>query len=241
MLFTPSRRRESSTVVLMYSGRLSRPVPLLPSKEKPNLVAMTTCSRTGAKALPTSSSFLNGPYTWAVSKKVMPRSTAVRMRAMPSCWLTAGPYAWLSPMQPNPIADTSSRLLPRVRLIIAAPYEFQGVLWSAGPQGVRRSAFSTLELTHAMKQALPVHAKAAHHRREQPPRLRPLGRFGRGHRGRQPAYWQYLPQPGDRLVVSRCGPSSRARLPGQPPGPDHPGAGRDADLRREAAGARAAA
>jgi hypothetical protein len=38
MLSTPSRRSESSTVALMYSGRLSRPVRLLPPKENPNLV-----------------------------------------------------------------------------------------------------------------------------------------------------------------------------------------------------------
>ena len=42
MLSTPSRRRESSTVALMCSGRLSSPVERLPSKENPNLVAMTT-------------------------------------------------------------------------------------------------------------------------------------------------------------------------------------------------------
>ena len=108
-------------------------------------------------------------------KKVMPRSTAARMRAMPSCSLTAGPYAWLSPMQPSPIADTSNPLLPRVRLIIACSLRFQGVLWSAGPRGVRRSAILTLELTRVMKQALPVHAKAAHHSREQPLRPRLVG------------------------------------------------------------------
>jgi hypothetical protein len=45
------------------------------------------------------------------------------------------------------------------------------------------------------------------------------------------AYWQYLPRPGGWLVVSRCGPSSRARVLDQPPGPDHTGAGWDADLR----------
>jgi hypothetical protein len=33
--------------------------------EKPNLVAIATWSRTGASASPTSSSFVNGPYTSA--------------------------------------------------------------------------------------------------------------------------------------------------------------------------------
>src|SRR5438128_537381 len=51
----------------MYSGRLFRP-PL--SKSWPNLVAMTTGSRTGASASPTSSSFANRPYTLAVGLEV---------------------------------------------------------------------------------------------------------------------------------------------------------------------------
>ena len=45
---------------------------------KPNFVAMTTCSRNGARASPSSSSFVNGPYASAVSKSVTPRSTAAR-------------------------------------------------------------------------------------------------------------------------------------------------------------------
>jgi hypothetical protein len=60
MRSTLSRRSESSTVDRICSGRLSSPVELLPSKEKPNLVAITTRLWTGAKALPTSSSLLNG-------------------------------------------------------------------------------------------------------------------------------------------------------------------------------------
>jgi hypothetical protein len=61
MRSTFSRRSESSTVDRMCAGRLSRPVERLPSKENPNLVAITTCSRTGVRALPTSSSLVNGP------------------------------------------------------------------------------------------------------------------------------------------------------------------------------------
>ena len=48
------------------------------SRWKPNLVASTTRSRTGSSASPTSSSFVCGPYTSAVSKRVTPRSTAAR-------------------------------------------------------------------------------------------------------------------------------------------------------------------
>ena len=55
---------------------------LPPSKSNPNFVAITTWSRTGSSASPTSSSFVNGPYTCAVSKKVTPRSTAARVRSI---------------------------------------------------------------------------------------------------------------------------------------------------------------
>ena len=51
------------------------------SRSKPNFVAITTWSRTGSSASPTSSSFVNGPYTCAVSKNVTPRSTAARDQA----------------------------------------------------------------------------------------------------------------------------------------------------------------
>src|SRR5829696_8450004 len=61
MRCTLSRCSESATVARMWSGRLSKPVDWLPSKWNPNLVAMTTWSRTGASALPTNSSFDEGP------------------------------------------------------------------------------------------------------------------------------------------------------------------------------------
>src|SRR2546422_1609297 len=61
-----SRFNEPSTTLLMCSGRLFRPPA---SRSKPNLLAMTTLSRKGASASPTSSSLVNGPYTSAVSKK----------------------------------------------------------------------------------------------------------------------------------------------------------------------------
>ena len=52
------RFRDASTASRMCSGRLlsavEYPVPML----KPNLVAITTCSRTGASASPTTSSFV---------------------------------------------------------------------------------------------------------------------------------------------------------------------------------------
>ena len=82
-----SRLSEASATSLMCSGRLSRPRcwPVCGSRSKPNLVAITTCSRNGARASPTSSSFVNGPYTSAVSKNVTPRSTAARMSEIISC------------------------------------------------------------------------------------------------------------------------------------------------------------
>src|SRR5438105_10518908 len=73
-----SRLSEPSAASLMCSGRLFRALhlgPPLGSGAKPNFVAITTCSRNGARASPTSSSFVYGPYTSAVSKNVTPRST----------------------------------------------------------------------------------------------------------------------------------------------------------------------
>src|ERR1022692_3563131 len=49
-----------------------------------------------------SSSFVNGPYTSAVSKNVTPRSTAARRRVVISCLSLGGPYEKLIPMQPTP-------------------------------------------------------------------------------------------------------------------------------------------
>src|SRR5215213_10413459 len=79
---------------------------------------MTTWSRTGSSASPTSSSLLSGPYTWAVSNKVTPRSTAWRISRIPSSLGGNGGKAWLRPMQPSPIADTPRPLVPSVRLSI---------------------------------------------------------------------------------------------------------------------------
>jgi hypothetical protein len=50
-----SRRRESSTLARRWSGLLFSVFGLLLWMPNPNLVAMTTWSRTGVKALPTSS------------------------------------------------------------------------------------------------------------------------------------------------------------------------------------------
>ena len=52
------RRREPSTARRMWSGRLLRAVGRPSSTPKPNLVAMTTLSRTGASASPTHSSLV---------------------------------------------------------------------------------------------------------------------------------------------------------------------------------------
>ena len=66
----PESLERALATCLMCSGRLSRPTqPGAPSGRSlnPNLVAITNCSRTGARASPTSSSFVNGPYASAVS------------------------------------------------------------------------------------------------------------------------------------------------------------------------------
>src|SRR5262245_40534229 len=75
-----SRRSESSTLERIVSGRLSVPVGVPVESSNPNLVAMTTWSRTGLSASPTSSSLWKGPYTWAVSKKVTPPVETLSLR-----------------------------------------------------------------------------------------------------------------------------------------------------------------
>jgi len=58
---------------------------------KPNLVAITTWFRNGARASPTSSSLVKGPYVSAVSKNVTPLSNAARMSEIAACLSIAGP------------------------------------------------------------------------------------------------------------------------------------------------------
>src|SRR3954454_15518302 len=116
-----SRCRDPSTPERIVSGRLSRPLSRpAPKRSKPNLVAITTWSRTGSSASPTRSSFVNGPYTWAVSKKATPSSTASRISRMPSSFGGNGGNAWLRPMQPRPISETSSPW-PSMRVFISNP------------------------------------------------------------------------------------------------------------------------
>src|SRR6185369_6485906 len=94
----------------------------------PNFVAITTCPLSGASASPTSSSFVNGPYTSAVSKKVTPRSTAVRRSEIISCLSLGGPYEKLIPMQPSPSAETSRPLFPNFRFCIVFSFNLFGFL-----------------------------------------------------------------------------------------------------------------
>src|SRR5215472_604654 len=118
---TLRRLSEPSTAALMCSGRLFKALQRSRSPgagAQPNLVAITTCPRKVAKASPTSSSFVNGPYTSAVSKNATPRSTAARSREIISCLSFAGPYDQLIPMQPRPRAETSRSLFPSVRFFI---------------------------------------------------------------------------------------------------------------------------
>src|SRR3954453_3806691 len=114
-----SRRSESSTLERIVSGRLSVPRAWPVESSKPNLVAITTVSRTCSSASPTSASLSNGPYTWAVSKKVTPRSAAARITAMPCSLGGIGGKLWLMPMQPSPIAETS-RFCPSVRFFMSS-------------------------------------------------------------------------------------------------------------------------
>src|SRR3984893_12687904 len=119
------RLSEASATSLMCTGRLSSPacLPVCGSILNPNLVAITTCSRKGARASPTSSSFVYGPYISAVSKNVTPRSTAARISEIPSFLSTGGPRPKLSPMQPSPMADISRLLFPSLRFFMIPPWQ----------------------------------------------------------------------------------------------------------------------
>jgi hypothetical protein len=76
---------EALQAIRTYSG-----VPLMPTRlpsgrrSLPNLVASWTSSRRPAMALPTSCSFVNGPYMSAVSRNVTPRSRARWIVAIPA-------------------------------------------------------------------------------------------------------------------------------------------------------------
>src|SRR6266550_1695020 len=117
-----NRLSDPSTACLMVSGWLSWP-SCFPSgaNRNPNFVAITTCFRKGATASPTSASLVNGPYTSAVSKNVMPRSNAARISAIISWRSGNGGQEKLIPMQPSPKAETSSLLFPSLRFCIDSP------------------------------------------------------------------------------------------------------------------------
>ena len=94
----------------------------LPSARRwlPNLVASTTSSRRPAIARPTSRSLVNGPYASAVSRNVIPSSSARWMVATDS-WSSPGPYDWLIPMHPSPSSATTSPCRPSVRCSMPSP------------------------------------------------------------------------------------------------------------------------
>src|SRR5580658_7569910 len=145
MTSTFRRLSDPSTACLMWSGRLFRlgmPGRLSdPLRSDPNLVAMTTFPRNGARASPTSSSFVNGPYTSAVSKKVMPSSTLFRISEIISGLSFGGPKEKLIPIHPRPRADTSRLLFPSLRFSIVAPLKLRRypIVWMLGRRVPLRS------------------------------------------------------------------------------------------------------
>ena len=76
MVSTPSRFSDPSQARRAFCGLPSTPTGVSPSQRMANLVAMIRPSRRPLMAAPTSSSFRNGPYISAVSKKVTPSSIA---------------------------------------------------------------------------------------------------------------------------------------------------------------------
>ena len=93
---------------------------ILPSSMwKPNFVAMTTRSRTGSSASPTSSSFVIRAVHF---RGIEERHTGVDRGANDRDPVLVGQrrsVLWLIPMQPKPSADTSKPFCPDVRFCIA--------------------------------------------------------------------------------------------------------------------------
>src|SRR5262245_40823881 len=134
MELVPSRFSEVLTTSRMCSGRLLAPV-IRPasSKVNPNFVAITTLSRRPLIALPTSSSFVNGPYTSAVSRKFTPRSIASCMVAIDSVSSRSVPYAQVMPMHPRPRQETVRPCLPSLRCCIALASDDLDYVFGAEP------------------------------------------------------------------------------------------------------------
>ncbi len=84
----PSRFSDPSIELRAFSGEPSSTrlvgFSLVGAKRIPHLVAMIHSSRRPAIAFPTSSSFVNGPYISAVSRKLQPSSNARSMVASAS-------------------------------------------------------------------------------------------------------------------------------------------------------------
>src|SRR6476659_2004152 len=81
MWSTPRRWSDASHALRTYSGDPSMPRNAPSSlRTLPNLVASTTWSRFPLMARPTSRSLVNGPYMSAVSRKVIPSSSAMYRR-----------------------------------------------------------------------------------------------------------------------------------------------------------------
>src|SRR5918993_6092098 len=125
------------------------PAALRPPRIGPcTLVAMTTSSRLAksARARPTIASLVPSEYTFAVSKKLIPASSASWMN--PRLVSSASVHAWLpvpeSPklMHPRQILDTSSPVGPSfVYFIVCSPFD-RRCADSTRPQQTRRRSGS---------------------------------------------------------------------------------------------------
>src|SRR5690625_1063057 len=130
----PSAARLVSTSWRSHSGRASRTGPSSVSRSPP-LVAITTSSRAWSSswrsAVPRMRSAVPNPYSWAVSKKLKPRSRARRTIATAFSSSTS-PHAPLNSQVPSARRETSRPLRPSV-VVCTGSVGFAAEDLSAGP------------------------------------------------------------------------------------------------------------
>ena len=128
----------------MSSSRPSTCRPPSLSRRKPILVAIVTSSRRPTNARPSSCSLWPSPSTLAVSKNVMPSSTARASVAIDSSSSLA-PSLDDIPAQPSPCSDTTSPAVPRRRSRCLCHAGLSAVSGSREQDGLRASWRSTAE------------------------------------------------------------------------------------------------
>src|SRR4249919_573734 len=142
----------------MWSGRLFSPGPRAPvfrSMFQPNLDVITTSSRNGAMPSPRMRSTSCGPYASAASKKVTPRSNAVRMMLCISDRVgTVVWYVRLMFCTPRPMLETSSG--PNLRRPTSFVSAMASLRWAAARPVTRGAAANRAAPIRKLRRPLPL-------------------------------------------------------------------------------------